>query len=202
MKDIFYSYLVNPIILICLYIFYFIKDAGLTIIIITFFLKITLLPLNYIIYQEEEKIKKVNKKINETTKNIKDLVKKSEIISKIYKEEGISPFKNLFLQLINLPILIAVFIAIPQFLNKINNYFLFNFMNLKSPNITLGLIVFMAQLLLIFFLTAPEQRKISLFISSLLAPIFFIIPSGLLIYIFATIIFTLLERKVIFVNKV
>ena len=202
MKYIFYSYLVNPIILIFLYIFQLVKDAGLTIIIMTIFFKIILLPLNYIIYQEEEKIKKINKKINESTKNIKDLVKKSEIMSKIYKEEGVSPFKNLFLQLINLPILIAIFIAIPQFLNKINNHFLFNFINLKSPNIILGLIVFMAQLLLIFFLTSPEHRKLSLFISSFLVPVFFIIPSGLLIYIFTTIIFTLLERKIIFVNKI
>ncbi|GIW66174.1 MAG: hypothetical protein KatS3mg095_0072 [Candidatus Parcubacteria bacterium] len=202
MENIFYLYLVKPIVFIFLYFYQFLKDAGLTIILVTILLKIVLMPLNYFIYLEEEKIKKVNKKINEATKNVKDFIKKSEIISKIYKEENISPFKNIFLQLINLPLLIAFFISIPQFLSKIDNSFLFNIINLKNPNIFLGIFSFLIQMIFVFYFSNPEHKKISLFISSALIPIFFILPSSLLIYILTTIILTILERKIIFVQKI
>jgi YidC/Oxa1 family membrane protein insertase len=202
MKLIFDQYLIEPFFLLFSYFYFYFKDAGLTIIFLALFLKIILLPLDYLIYLQEEKIKKASHKISEATKNINDLLKKSEIISKIYQEEKINPFQSLFLQIINLPLLIAFFIAINKFLNKSHiNYYFLNLINLKEPNIFLGFLALIIQLLFINFFS-KENKKLSLFLIAMLSPLFFILPSGLLIYIIVTLVFTLLERKIIFAQKV
>ncbi|MCS7183858.1 MAG: YidC/Oxa1 family membrane protein insertase [Patescibacteria group bacterium] len=202
MENIFNSFFITPIVAIFLSFYYYFEDAGWVIIITAIFLKIILLPLDYFSYLEEEKIKKVSQKINELTKDIKDFLKRSEIMSKIYKEENVSPFKNLLIQLISLPILIAFFLAIPKFLESIDNFYFLNLINLKIPNIFLASISFIFQIIFIFYFTQPEQKKIALFFSAVLAPIFLILPAGLLLYILITLFFALLERKLIFSQKV
>lgn len=202
MNNFFNQYLIQPFVFIFLFLFYYLNDAGLVIIVCSILLKVIFLPISYYSYLEEEKIKKVSKKINELTKDIKDFIKKSEIISKIYQEENLSPFKNFILQIINLPILIAFFIAIPQFLNKINDFYFLDIINLKNSNFFLGILVFLVQLIFIFYFSNQENKKMILFFISILAPIFFILPAGLLIYIFITQLFTILERKVIFTYQI
>jgi YidC/Oxa1 family membrane protein insertase len=96
MKEIFNIYFLNPSLFFLNKIYSLVFDAGISIILFTLSLKIFLLPLSYYLYLEEEKTKKINKLILESTKNVKDIVKKSEIISEIYKKEKFNPFKNFF----------------------------------------------------------------------------------------------------------
>lgn len=202
MKTFFDQYLIQPFVLLFFYLYSYFNDPGWAIIFATILLKIIALPIDYFSYLEEEKIKKISKKINEQTKNIKDIIKKSEIISKIYKEENIHPFKNFLLQLINLPIFIAFFLAIPKFLNNLNNTLFLNIINLKYPNIFLGSLVVLAQFYFVFYFSNPEHRKLILFLIAAITPIFFILNSGLLIYILINMILVILERKIIFTQQI
>jgi membrane protein insertase Oxa1/YidC/SpoIIIJ len=194
MKEIFNLYFFNPSIFFLNKIYSLVFDAGISIILFTLSLKIFLLPLSYYLYLEEEKTKKINKLILESTKNVKDIVKKSEIISEIYKKEKFNPFKIFFLQLIFLPIFIGVFLAINSFLKYTHGYFL-NIIELQKPNVFFGFFVLILQIVYLYF-SNNENKKISLILIIAISPVFFVLSSGLLLYVLVSILLTLLERKV------
>jgi len=194
MKEFFNIYFLNPLIFFLDKIYNLVFDAGVSILLFTLGLKFFLLPLSYYLYLEEEKTKKINKLILEETKNIKDITKKTKIISEIYKKENFNPFKIFFLQLIFLPFFIAAFLAINNFLKYYNSFFL-TAIDLQKPNIFFALFVLFLQFIYLYF-SNNENKKISLILIIAISPIFFVLSSGLLLYLLISIILTLLERKI------
>jgi YidC/Oxa1 family membrane protein insertase len=70
----------------------FFQDFGLTIIFFTLILKIVLLPIEFLAFLEEEKMKRLRPKINEVLKKYKnDFQKQAEVLTQLYKEENYNP---------------------------------------------------------------------------------------------------------------
>jgi YidC/Oxa1 family membrane protein insertase len=175
-------------------------DLGLAIILFTIILKIILFPLDFLLFKEEKKLQKIRKRIDEETKNIKDFLKKGEIMTKIYQEEKLNPFTNIFLQFISIIIFLSVFLVIKNLLATENPMFL-GIINLSKPNFYLGIILFITQL--IFAFTQPkEARNIAIFLTGAIGVLFFIFPSGFLIYWLINTLLTILERKIFLRNEI
>jgi YidC/Oxa1 family membrane protein insertase len=175
-------------------------DLGLAIILFTIILKIILFPLDFLLFEEEKKLQKIRKRIDEETKNIKDFLKKGEIMTKIYQEEKMNPFTNIFLQFISIIIFLSVFLVIKNLLATENPMFL-GIINLSKPNFYLGIILFITQL--IFAFTQPkEARNIAIFLTGVIGVLFFIFPSGFLIYWLINTLLTILERKIFLRNEI
>ncbi|MER3581415.1 MAG: hypothetical protein C4347_01015, partial [Patescibacteria group bacterium] len=63
----------------------FLNDLGLSVILFTFLLKLSLLPLDYFIFLEEIKIRRLKPEIDKITKEYKnDVIKQAEKLTELY----------------------------------------------------------------------------------------------------------------------
>ncbi len=195
MKELFQVLILSPFEIFLFTLFVLIKDFGLAILLFSVILRLLLLPISLLQLIEENKLKKIKKRLDEETKNTKDLIKKAELINNIYKEEKFNPFKNIFFQLLVIPVYLGAVVSILNILKKISNPYFINLMNLAKPNIPLGVIV-IALNFYYAFKQPPESRKILFFILGLISIIILTIPSALLLYFLVNLLFVFLERKI------
>jgi len=174
----------------------FFQDFGLTIIFFTLILKIVLLPIEYLAFLEEEKMKRLRPKINEVLKKYKDnFQKQAEVLAQFYKEENYNPFLTMLIQFLPLPIFLGVFFAL-NFLLKTPNLDLsfLGIIDLNQRNFFLILAIISLQFLSLNQLP-KEQKTISLIFLGLIILILFQFPALFSLYWLTNVILTLLERQ-------
>jgi YidC/Oxa1 family membrane protein insertase len=173
----------------------FFQDFGLTIIFFTLILKIVLLPIEFLAFLEEEKLKKLRPKIAEVLKKYKnDINKQAEILTQLYKEENYNPFFTMFIQFLPLPILFGIFFALNLLLKTPNlNLFFLGNINLAQRNIFLVLAIILLQILSLKDIP-KEQRNFSLILFGLIILVLFQFPALFSLYWLTNLILTLLER--------
>lgn len=190
----FQTIFVEPLTNILRFLNLYFNDLGLAIVVFSMFLKILIFPLSFLQFKEELKLKKINEKINKLAKKEKDILKKAEIISKIYEEEKFNPIYNILVQFSTLPFYLATIFVIQNSLKTTMTPFFLNLIDLTKPSAILSFIVIIFQIFFVF--TQPkESRKILLFISGILAVIIFFFSSAFLLYFLVIIALNLLERK-------
>jgi len=174
----------------------FFQDFGLTIIFFTLILKIVLLPIEFLVFLEEEKLKRLRPKIAEALKKYKnDIHKQAEILTQLYKEENYNPFFTMFIQFLPLPILFGIFFALNLLLKTPNlNLFFLGNINLAQRNIFLVLAIILLQILSLKDIP-KEQRNFSLILFGLIILVLFQFPALFSLYWLTNLILTLLERK-------
>jgi len=174
----------------------FFHDFGLTIIFFTLILKIVILPIEYLAFLEEEKMKRLRPKINEVLKKYKDnFQKQAEVLTQLYKEENYNPFLTMLIQFLPLPIFLGVFLALNFLLKTPNlNLSFLEMIDLSQRNIFLILAIILLQLLSLNHLP-KEQRNFSLIFFGLIILILFQFPALFSLYWLINIILTLLARQ-------
>ncbi len=175
----------------------FFQDFGLTIIFFTLILKIALLPIEFLAFLEEEKIKRLRPKINEILKEYKNnFQKQAEALTQLYKEEKYNPFFTILVQFLPLPIFFGIFFALNLLLKtpNIDLFFLGN-IDLAQRNVFLVLAIILLQALSLKNLP-KEQRNISLIFFGLIVIVLFQFPALFSLYWLTNVILTLLERQI------
>lgn len=149
-------------------------DAGLVVILFTLIIKLILFPLSQKSIKSQLALKELQPKINEIKIKYKDNKQEEALKTmSLYKESGINPFAGIFLTLIQLPILIALymvfnkggltninmeslysFVKVPE---QINTIFLGLF-DITKKNTTLAVLVALGQYLQIKY-TMPAVKK-------------------------------------------
>lgn len=135
-------------------------DFGIAIIFLTVIIKIILFPTSVKAVNSQKSLQKLQPQIQEIQKKYKnDREKQAKETLELYKKEKINPFSGLFLALIQLPILIALYQVFwngldPKKLEtlygfivnpgQINPLFL-NIIDLSKPNIILAILAGLAQ---------------------------------------------------------
>jgi YidC/Oxa1 family membrane protein insertase len=162
-------------------------------------LKIVLLPIEFLAFLEEEKMKKLRPKITETLKKYKnDFQKQAEVLSHLYKEENYNPLFTMLIQFLPLPIFLGIFFALNLLLKTPNfNLFFLGNINLAQSNIFLVLAIILFQALSLRNLP-KEQRNFSLILFGLIILVLFQFPALFSLYWLTNIILTLLERQLFF----
>ena len=169
------------------------KDFGLAVIFLTFLIKISLFPLDWMNAKEQKKFMKVKKEI-EKMKNLKN-----EEILALYKKEKINPFFSLLSLFIQLPILYTLYKVFLKPPNQIDPSFL-GILNLSSPNFFLVAIAIVFQIL--YFKIPSEktkketisQTKIALFLIPFTFLILAKLPSVISLYFIVTYLFLMFEK--------
>jgi len=174
----------------------FFQDFGLTIIFFTLILKIVILPIEFLAFLEEEKMKKLRPKINEVFKKYKnDFQKQAEVLTQLYKEENYNPLFTMLIQFLPLPIFFGIFFALNLLLKTPNLNFLFlGNIDLTQKNIYLVLVIILLQALSLKNLP-KEQRNFSLIFFGLIILVLFRFPALFSLYWLTNIILTLLEKQ-------
>jgi len=130
-------------------------DFGIAVILLTIIIRIILYPVSIKAINSQKAIQKVQPQIQEAQKKYKnDKEKLAKETLEIYKKEKINPFGGLFLALVQLPILIALYQVFWQGLKpselaklynfvanpgQINSFFL-ALVDLSKPNIILAVL--------------------------------------------------------------
>ena len=114
--NIFDIIIVQPIFNLLLFLYNFIGDFGVAIIILTIIIRFILWPL----VRKQLRQTKLMREIQPELKNIKAKTKgnkmlESQMMMELYKEKGIKPFSSILVLVVQLPIFIAVFQVIRLF---------------------------------------------------------------------------------------
>lgn len=180
------------------YLYSLTHDYGLALIVFVFLLRTSLLPLNYLVFLEENKLKKIKPQIEEIIKGTdfkKNPQASLEKINEIYKKENFNPILNFFIQFLSFPILISVFFALRKILETKNNLYFLNILDLSKINYVLIFFTLFFQFLLFFVFNKEKKQKEQLIIFFLIALVILNFPSLFTFYWFLNLIFMVLERK-------
>src|SRR3989344_830297 len=119
--NIFNVLLYNPLFnsLVLIYNYLPRHDFGLSIIILTIIIKCILYPTSVKALNSQKVIQKIQPQLQELQKKYKnDKEKQTKETLELYRKEKINPFSALFLALIQLPILIALYIVFQNGLSQ------------------------------------------------------------------------------------
>ena len=106
-------------------------DAGIVVILFTLVVKLILFPLSQKSVRSQIEMKKIQPEIDEIKLKYKDNKQEQALKTMaLYKEKGVSPFSGIFLTLIQLPILIALYLVFyKNSLGQINTEILYSFVH-------------------------------------------------------------------------
>jgi YidC/Oxa1 family membrane protein insertase len=170
------------------------KDFGLSIFLLTIFLRIFLFPLNLKIYKEQKKFEILTQKLKEIQKKYKnDKEKLVQETMAFLKKEKINPLPSYFLLLIQIPIFLAIYQSLRDFSTKSLPPFL-GILDLTKPNFILAAFAGVLNYLQISS-NDSFQVMLSVIGSLFLVLIFSQLPSALSLYLIFMILFNFIEKK-------
>lgn len=136
-------------------------DAGVVVVLFTIIVKLILFPLSYRSVKTQVNMKQVEGELNAIKEKYKDdKQEQAKQVMELYKAKGINPFAGVFLVLIQLPIIIALYsIFLRSGLPHINTSILFHFVKVPLPlNMRfLGLIDISKKSILLSIIAAVSQ---------------------------------------------
>lgn len=162
LASFFYTILYQPLFNLLVLFYNYIPghDFGLAIICLTILIRLLLYPTSVKAVKSQKSLQKLQPQIQEIQKKYKDdKEKQARETLDLYKKEKINPFSGLFLALIQLPILIALYQVFWEGLNpkklvtlysfvfnpgQINSLF-FNLVDLAKPNIIFAILAGLMQ---------------------------------------------------------
>ncbi len=184
------------------------KDFGLAVIVLTLILRIVLFPLFQKSLKNQvlsEKIQPEIKKIQEQYKNDKE--KQVKELLNLYQKYKFNPLSSIFLVLVQLPFLFALFKIFTKGLdnNFFESFYFLNLIDLKKPDIflvflTAGFQYLQNQISLRKVEKITQQAKIMMFFAPFLTLIILAnLPSALALYWLVSTIFSIFQQ--LFIEK-
>lgn len=155
---IYYALLYQPMLNFLILIYVYTNNFGIAVIILTFLVRLAMNPLNKKALESQKMMSEIQPKLKEIqTKYKSEPEKQAQEMMALYKDKKFNPFSSIFLLLIQIPIIIALFqifkggiIIDTQYIysfvslpGTINPYFLG--IDLSSPNMILAVIAAIAQ---------------------------------------------------------
>jgi YidC/Oxa1 family membrane protein insertase len=178
-----------------------IGNWGVAIILLTVVVKVLLVPLTHRMMLSQEKMKKLQPKVEALKKKHPDDREKQQAeMMRLYQEAGVNPFGSCLMLLVQLPIWAALFTTLRNNFEIYGEPFLNHFLpdlTFKDPTYILPVLLGVSQiitgLLQPMAMDAAQQRIMVWFM-----PIFFTVimlnyPAGLLLYIFTNNVLTVAQ---------
>jgi YidC/Oxa1 family membrane protein insertase len=208
----------------------YIRSYGLIILILTIFIKIVLLPLTFKSYQSTAKMQVLKPMVDELGKKFpkkEDAMKKQQATMDLYKRAGVNPMGGCLPQLLQIPILFAMFRFFPVSIELRQQHFLWatdlstydSILNLPfripmyGDHISLFTILMTLSTIITMKMTGstPSQDQPGMKMMMYMMPVMFMfimnnLPSGLTYYYLLANVITyfqnLLSKRFIDVSKV
>ena len=227
--NIFDVLLYNPLFNLLVLIYNYLPghDFGLAIIILTIIIRFVIYPISVKALNSQKALQRLQPQLQEIQKKYKDdKEKQAKATMGLYKKEKINPFSGLFLALIQLPILIALYRVFwnglkPEELSNLYSFvanpihfnaMFLNVMDLSKPNLAFAILAGILQ----FFQTKmlmPEikkgevksndisaimQKQMVYFFPFITVIILLKLPSALGLYLIVSGIFSIVQQYFIF----
>jgi len=216
MSNLFNTYLYEPILKALIFIYNNVAfhDLGLSIILLTFFIRLILFPLFYKGAKDQSLMQRLQPHIQKIQLDHKDdKERQAEALLELYKKHRLNPFSGFLLLLIQLPVLIALYRVFLKELGSsafLSHNFL-GILDLGSKSLALAVIAALLQYFLGRMsaappsLSSPKQQtafaspaKITMY----MAPAFTLVillnfPAALGLYWSASTLFSLIQQVII-----
>jgi YidC/Oxa1 family membrane protein insertase len=183
-----------------------VNNWGVSIIVLTALIKLLLWPLSAKGFSSMAKMRVAQPKLKEIQERYKDDRQKlgTEMMA-LYKKEGINPAGGCFPMLLQMPVFISFFFCLRESVELRHESFFFWIQDLSAPDPLFILPVVFAGLM---YLTQqlnpqpagmdPTQAQVMKFMPIMIAGIFVIMPSGLVLYSVANSGISLVQQRAMY----
>lgn len=163
MGSLFNTYLYQPILSVLIFIYENLSfhDLGIAIIVLTIFVRVVLFPLFYKSAKDQSLMQRLQPKIKKIQEDHKhDKEKQTQALLALYKEHKFNPFSGVFLLLIQLPILIALYQVFLKELNQsvFTSPYFFGFVNLSQKSLIMAVLAALLQYYQAKMALAPNKE--------------------------------------------
>ena len=199
-------FLAQPLVMLLSLINGVVNNWGVSIIVLTALIKLLLWPLSAKGFSSMAKMRAHQPKLKEIQERYKDDRQKlgSEMMA-LYKKEGINPAGGCFPMLLQMPVFISFFFCLRESVELRHESFFFWIQDLSAPDPLFILPVVFAGLM---YLTQqlnpqpagmdPTQAQVMKFMPIMIAGIFVIMPSGLVLYSVANSGISLVQQRAMY----
>lgn len=181
---------------------------GWAIIILTFFIRLAVLPLMVPSVKSSFKMRALQPKMKKIQEQYKgdDLETKQKLqkaMWKLYKDEGVNPFSSCFTMLLQMPVFFAYFSLLRSsiYLRQAEWEWWITDLSIKDPTLVLPIImgVTMWASTNAMPMTGgdPMQQRMMKLMPVMFSVMFIFMPSGLILYMITSNIFTYLQTKIL-----
>ncbi len=175
---------------------------GWAIVILTFFLRVALVPMMIPSIKSSLKMRKIQPKIEKlrqkfTGQDLETKQKLSQETFKLYKQEGVNPFSSCVTALAQMPIFIAYFSLLRSSISLRQAEWMFwiEDLSIKDPTyvlpIIMGVTMFLSTLAMPMPSADPAQQKMMKVMPVLFSLMFIAMPSGLILYMITSNMFSM-----------
>jgi YidC/Oxa1 family membrane protein insertase len=199
-------FLAQPLVMLLSLINGFVNNWGVSIVLLTLLIKLLLWPLSAKGFSSMAKMRVAQPKLKEIQERYKDDRQKlgTEMMA-LYKKEGINPAGGCFPMLLQMPVFISFFFCLRESVELRHESFFFWIQDLSAPDPLFILPVAFAGLM---YLTQqlnpqpagmdPTQAQVMKFMPIMIAGIFVIMPSGLVLYSVANSGISLVQQRAMY----
>jgi YidC/Oxa1 family membrane protein insertase len=178
---------------------------GLAIILLTFFVKLTLFPLTHKQMASMARMKELKPQIDKINAlYADDREKKGAAVMELYRKSGVNPMAGCFPALLQVPIWFSLYSSLSSNIRLLHAPFALWWSDLSSPDpyfvlpLALGVLMFVQQKLAPPAGTDPLQAKMMLYMMPTMITSFMLfLPAGLCLYMFTNSALSILQQRVI-----
>ena len=199
-------FLAQPLMMLLTMINGFVGNWGISIILLTVLIKLLFWPISAKGFSSMAKMRTAGPKLKEIQERYKDdRAKLGTEMMALYKKEGINPAGGCFPMLLQMPVFISFFFCLRESVELRHESFFFWIQDLSAPDPLFILPVLFAGLM---YLTQklnpqppgmdPTQAQVMKFMPIMIAGIFVIMPSGLVLYSVANSGISLVQQRAMY----
>lgn len=207
LKDVldygFFAWIAHPIMDLVKFLFRYVGNWGVAIILMTLIVRIILLPFNIISYKSMKKLQVIQpqlKALKERYKDDKENLNKETM--KLMKESGANPIGGCLPMILQIPVFVALFKVLGNAIEFYQAPFFLWITDLSEPDPYFVFPVLMALSMILHQRLSPttldaNTRKIMLVVTIVFSLLMIFYPSGLALYIFIGSLFSIIQQFIL-----
>jgi YidC/Oxa1 family membrane protein insertase len=199
-------FLAQPLMMMLSMINGFVGNWGISIVLLTIVIKLLFWPISAIGFASMAKMRSAQPKIKEIQERYKDDKAKAGVETMaLYKKEGVNPVGGCFPLFLQMPVFISFFFCLRESVELRHESFFFWIQDLSAPDPFFILPVVFAGLMYLTMQLNPQppgidptQAQVMKFMPLMIAGIFVIMPSGLVLYSVANSGISLVQQRAMY----
>lgn len=197
------AFLSRPMRWLLVFLFGFVQNWGLAIILLTIIVRLLMWPINHKVYANSERMKDIQPILNGIKEKYKDdQQRQAEETMKAFKEHNVSAL-GCAPMVLQFPIFLALYFMI---LNSVELYqadFAFWYQDLSAPDpyfllpVAMGVVMFAQQSMMTVDAPNPQMQQVMKFMPIMFAAFMLFLPSGVVLYYFASMLIGIVQQYMI-----
>ena len=207
LKDIldygFFSWIAHPIMDFVKFLYRYVGNWGVAIILMTLFVRLLLLPFNIMSYRSMKKLQKLQPRIKELKEKYKDDKESlNKATMQLMKEDGANPLGGCLPMLLQIPVFFALFKVLGNAIEFYQAPFFLWITDLSEPDPYFVLPVLMALSMILHQMLSPTTaephiKRMLLIVAVIFSLLMVFYPSGLALYIFIGSLFSIVQQLIL-----